>query len=410
MREAEGKAGDAGGEGRTELIRELGEHGVEWLREGGPESDVVMSSRVRLARNLRGLPFAGRASPEQRSESMDRVRASLMVSGLTASVTDSPSGGRLAGQGMAWVNVHDTDSRTRDLLVERQLISRQLANGREKRAEIKPGSIDPRAVAFDPHGERTSIMINEEDHLRIQALRAGLDLSDALADADTVDDKIEGALDYAYSPRFGYLTACPTNVGTGIRVSVMLHLPGLRMLGEIDKVKRAASDMSLAVRGFWGEGSDTDGDFFQVSNQTTLGKSERVVLMEFEQEIVPKFISYERRAREKLAAQRMSGVSDTIHRALGTLTHARRLGIVESMDLLSKLRFGIIQGWLETDHPPTLHAVHRLMLLIHPAHLDLHAAALTGEASGPVPQLAPEQRKPARAELCRRLLTEQNEP
>ena len=402
MRESEREAKQ-----RSDLMRRLGGAEVEWLRDSGSDKDVVMSSRVRLARNLSGLPFGARATGEQRQESLERIRAAMMAAGLTASVTDSPAGGRLAGEGMVWLEVHAADTRLRELLVERQLISRQLASGRDKGKGDAAGT-DPRAVAFDPVGERASVMVNEEDHLRIQSLRSGLDLSDALDEADALDDKIEGAVDFAYNPRFGYLTACPTNVGTGIRVSVMLHLPALKVLGEIDKVKRAAGDMSLAVRGFWGEGSDTDGDFFQVSNQTTLGKSERTVLLEFEQEIVPKFVEYERRAREKLVTQRRSAMLDTVYRALGTLTHARRIGVGEAMDLLSKLRLGVMLGLIDHEPGALMGAIHKLMLLVHPSHLDVRSAANAECAEGedPIPRLAPEQRKPARADLCRRVLAD----
>jgi protein arginine kinase len=148
--------------------------------------------------------------------------------------------------------------------------------------------MSPRAVAVSLRDERTSIMINEEDHLRLQVISCGLGLAPVLAEVNSVDDALEAGLDFAFSPRFGYLTACPTNVGTGIRLSVMLHLPALRLTGDIEKVKRAATDMSLAVRGFYGEGSEAAGDLYQISNQTTLGKSEQMLLQELEQQILPR--------------------------------------------------------------------------------------------------------------------------
>ena len=234
-----------------------------WLADA-EASDVVVSSRVRLARNLAGFKFVGRSEADERSAVLDMVRQ--RVSGIS-----------LPNQSRAmWLDVHNLDRHTRDLLVERHLMSPQHAKGQQ--VALAQGGVDPRAVVVSLPDECLSIMVNEEDHLRLQSLRPGLALERALTDVDLVDDEIERTTDYAYDSRFGYLTACPTNVGTGVRLSVMLHLPALRMLGEIEKVKRAASDMSLAVRGFWGEGSEAEGDFYQISNQTTLGRSERVML------------------------------------------------------------------------------------------------------------------------------------
>ena len=292
---------------------------TEWLRGGGLASDVVISSRVRLARNLAALPFPGRASRLDRQTVLDLCRSRLTSSRLSEQVL--------------WIDLHEAPGFERQLLVERHLISKQHAKPRGPSGAEKTGESagDPRAVAVGMPGERVSVMVNEEDHLRIQVIRAGLGLTDAWSEIDQLDDKLEGGLDYAFSPRFGYLTACPTNVGTGVRMSVMLHLPALRMTGDIEKVKKAAADMHLAVRGFYGEGSDAAGDFYQISNQTTLGKTEAVILHELEREILPQVIEYERSARRTLQSKRGAALQDQVFRAFGLLTHAQLFTTKESM-------------------------------------------------------------------------------
>ena len=316
--------------------------GAEWLRTDGPDTDVVMSSRVRLARNLAGFPFLTKASREDRRQIVDVARKHALTAGLAEQVM--------------WVDLAEAPQLERNLLVERHLISKQHAKGDE-----------PRAVAVSTPDECLAIMVNEEDHLRIQVMRRGLSLTEAFDRIDVVDDKIEQGVEYAFSPRFGYLTACPTNVGTGVRVSVMLHLPGLKLTGEIDKVRRAAKGMSLAVRGFYGEGSDAIGDIYQLSNQTTLGKTERQILDEFERDIIPKVIEYERHARKTLVQKRRVVLEDRVHRAYGTLRHARLLTADEALQLLSYTRLGVMLGVLEGVD---IRVVSRLMLMTQPAHLQ----------------------------------------
>lgn len=317
------------------------EWSAEWLSLG-PESDVVISSRVRLARNIAGFNFVKRASRAEQLQIMELAQQRIMNGGLAPS--------------MMWVCMSEVPGVERSVLVERHLISKQHAKGD-----------DPRAVAISNPDERLSIMVNEEDHLRLQVIRAGLALSEAFDQIDAVDDRIESQIDYAYSSRFGYLTACPTNVGTGIRVSVMLHLPALKMSGEIEKVRRAAKGMSLAVRGFYGEGSEAIGDFYQISNQTTLGKTERGVLQEFEQSIIPKVVEYERAARRSLLEKRRSIFEDTVFRALGTLRHARLLKADETTTLLGLVRLGITSGVVENV---SLQTVNQLLLMTQSAHLQ----------------------------------------
>ena len=234
-------------------------------------------------------------------------------------------------------------------------------------------------------------MVNEEDHLRIQVLRSGMQLTEAFDQINRIDDVLEEQLEYAYSRRFGYLTACPTNVGTGIRVSVMMHLPALKLTGEIDKVKRAARDMHLAVRGLFGEGSEAQGDLFQVSNQTTLGKSEKEILADFEHTVVPRIIAYEQQARQALLRQRPDQLDDKIWRAWGLLTNARVIGTEEVLQLLSHVRLGVNLGRLETVD---IRTINELFLLTQPAHLQ----RLAGE------EMDPPTRHIERAKLIRQRL------
>lgn len=352
-----------------------------WLSGGGDHADVVLSSRVRLARNIAGFRFVGRADIQERRDVFNLVRKNLTKAGIVSE--DLGSGGA------CWLDVSAIDQYERDALSERQCISRQHAKGHKTTANEGP---DPRAVIVQTPSETVSIMVNEEDHLRLRAVRPGLMLHEALEEIDKVDDQIESVLEYAFSSRFGYLTACPTNVGTGVRVSVMMHLPALRILGEIDRVKRAASDMSLALRGFWGEGSEADGDFYQLSNQTTLGKSEELILNELSSTIVPKVIEYERRAREKLMTHRREFTEDVIYRALGTLTHARRIAADEAMCKLSEVRLGVSLGLISG---PDVATVNRLLLQVQQAHLQ-HAVGRV---------LEPAERKAARATLLRQTLS-----
>src|SRR5205814_6425200 len=210
-----------------------------------------------------------------------------------------------------YVDLENAPEMDRLLLVERHLISKPHA-----------AAEGARGVAIGEN-ETLSIMINEEDHLRLQVLRSGLQLEEAWEQINQVDDLLESKLDYSFHPRFGYLTACPTNVGTGIRVSVMLHLPALKLTGEIEKVFRAAKDMRLAVRGLYGEGTEATGDFYQISNQSTLGKSEEDIISDFKHLVIPKIIEYEQHARRTLLNDRTIALDDKVCRARRTLRTAR---------------------------------------------------------------------------------------
>ncbi len=342
---------------------ELFRGGAEWLSGRGGESDVVISSRVRLARNLAGFPFVCRASRVQRQAVLDLARQRLTTTGIADRVL--------------WVDVHRAGPLERTLMVERHLISKEHARGAAAAAATTTdAAAEPRGVAISLPDESLSVMVNEEDHLRLQVVRPGLELSRAFIEVNKVDDVLEGEaptgrggkpLEFAFSPRFGFLTACPTNVGTGIRVSVMLHLPSLKLVGEMDKVRRATRDMGLAVRGYYGEGSEAAGEFYQISNQTTLGKPESVILQEFEREIIPQVIQYERASRSLLLEKRRRMLEDKVYRSLGLLRAARLLTPEEAIVLLSDVRLGVLCG-LVTD--VELATVNQLILLTQPAHLQ----------------------------------------
>src|SRR5437764_6903213 len=322
----------------------------EWLRGTGPESDVVVSTRIRLARNLAAFPFTNRASTHQRAEIEAMLRDRLAKFDPLPPLQYVPLGG---------LPLLD-----RQFLVERQLISRELA-----------AADGPRGVAFDER-ESVSIMINEEDHLRLQVMRSGFALDEAWQDIDRVDDLVEAKVSYAFSDEFGYLTACPTNVGTGMRASVMLHLPALVLTKQIEKVFRALQKINLMVRGLYGEGSRASGDFYQSSNQVTLGKGETNVLSEI-REVIPQIISYERQARSTLVRETRQALQDKVARAYGTLCSATMMTSEETMDLLSSVRLGVNLGLLDDLTIPT---VNELFIHTQPAHLQkLMGTTLDGE-------------------------------
>jgi protein arginine kinase len=299
-----------------------------------------MSSRIRLARNLAEFPFMNKASDADRVEIEKLLRAAI---------------DKLACTGpMEYLNVSDADTVDRQFLVERQLISRELADSRGARGVMINAA------------EQVSLMMNEEDHLRIQCMHSGLDLRGVWAQINDVDSELSKLVNYAYHPRWGYLTACPTNVGTGVRVSVMLHLPALAMTRQIEKVFRSLQKISLAVRGLYGEGSQAMGDFYQISNQITLGRSE-TELVEQVSDVVPVLIDYERRAREFLIKERQQNLHDQVSRAYGILRTAQTISSEETMHLLSRVRMGINLGLIEELNIPHL---NELFIQTQPAHLQ----------------------------------------
>lgn len=338
----------------------------EWLCGDGPCSDIVISSRARLARNVAGFPFVGKASDEQRAQIISQVNE----------VLNAPIDNRRTSS----LDLTELSELDRQFLMERQLISRELARGD-----------GPRGVVIS-EGERHSVMINEEDHLRIQVLQSGFSLDDCWQECDALDNRIESGIPFSFHPQLGYLTACPTNVGTGLRVSVMLHLPALRMTREIQKVHQSAQKIKLAVRGLYGEGSQALGDFYQVSNQLTLGKTERQLITEV-REVVQRIVEWERKGRRHFFESNESRLLDLVSRAWGTLTSARSITSEETMHLLSSVRMGLQMDLLDGRDASL---VNELFIRTQPAHLQ-HTY---GEA------LPPERRNIVRASWLQKRLEE----
>ncbi len=321
-------------------LEDLAENCGEWLRGSGPESDIVISSRIRLARNLAEFPFIKKCTTADRKAVSKLVRSRVEETLLSETVE--------------FIGVERLNELDRQFLMERQIISRELSEGE--------GS---RGVILDKN-ERFSVMVNEEDHLRIQVMQSGLDLTEAWQRINELDDRLESVLTYAFHQPIGYLTACPTNLGTGLRVSVMVHLPALVITKQIDKVFRSLQKMNIAVRGLFGEGSQFSGDFFQVSNQVTLGKSE-AELIEQVTTVVPNVIEYERKARSFLVHESEQDLQDDVSRALGILRNAKKISSEETMQHLSKVRMGVNLGLIDGVSIPT---VNKLFIHTQPAHLQ----------------------------------------
>jgi protein arginine kinase len=345
---------------------DLGRHGGDWLIEDGPERDIVMSSRIRLARNLEGFPFVPQATEAQKEEIEGIVRGRLMKT--------------IFAEDGTYEDVDALDDVGRQFLIERHLISRELAASEGKRG-----------VAYSA-SEVSAVMVNEEDHCRLQVIRAGFELDRTWEEMLTLDDALEKELDFAFSPQFGFLTACPTNVGTGMRASVMLHLPALVMTKEIEKVFQAVTKINLAVRGLYGEGTQASGDFYQISNQVTLGKSESSVIDNIKR-VVPRIILYERNVREHLMTESRVSLEDRVFRAYGILRNARSISSEESTNHLSALRLGVSLGLIEDLGRAK---VNELFILTQPGHLQRSAGR----------ELDPRERDERRATFLREKLGE----
>jgi len=339
----------------------------EWFGGTGPLADIVISSRIRLARNLAGRKFLSRCSPAEKSEILKKLKDALMSLEL--------------GDKIFYISIDKASALDRNFLVERHLISRHHAFSKGPR-----GAVIAQREFF-------TAMINEEDHLRIQVIKGGLQLSQCLEQINHIDDMIEAKVDYAFSPRYGYLTACLTNLGTGIRVSVMLHLPALKITGQIEKFFNAAKDMSLAVRGLFGEGTEAAGDFYQISNQATLGVSEEAIVSQFENIIIPEIVEYENAARNQLLSKETDVLDDKIARAMALLKNAHLISSQETLFLLSHLRLGINMrkhmgasipaidslcipgpkaGDTNNAEELSITTINRLFMLTLPAHLQLN--------------------------------------
>lgn len=328
----------------------LPDGGVPWLVSTGDHADIVLSSRIRLARNIAGFNFSARERDGERLRILAQVRDAM------------PRVPSLAG-GLV-LRMDELSPVDRQVLRERHLVSRELV-GAEGAGDLHPASAV--VVSHD-----AGVMVNEEDHLRLQVFRSGFDIAGALQAALKADRELGDQVPYAFHRDFGFLTSCPTNTGTGLRASVMLHLPGLVLTQEISKVLRGLQQMGLTHRGLYGEGSDVVGSFFQVSNQTTLGRSEEE-LADHLQRVVRRLIDQEYAARRVLARDAGYIIEDKLWRAYGTLRHARSLGADEAMNLLSGVRLAV---GLNLVTGLGLYTLNKLLVFGQTAHLA-HAAGRT---------------------------------
>ncbi|MEQ1633166.1 MAG: protein arginine kinase [Planctomycetota bacterium] len=340
-------------------------HTGEWLKGTGQDADIAICTRVRLARNLDGFHFAPVQEPNQARELTDFVVQRLQQPGLP--------------EQLVVVELQNLEELERTVLVERHLISRDLANSKKARS-----------VAIN-QDESVALMVNEEDHLRMQVFQSGLSTEAAWKRAEAFDEALMQRLPLAWSEEFGFLTSCPTNTGTGMRLSVMLHLPGLVWADEIEKATNTAQKIHLAVRGLYGEGSKALGDFYQVSNQVTLGRTEQQLQSDV-QLAVSRIVQWEREVRDALLrGTARPRTLDRVHRALGTLERAQILSSEEALGCLSALRFGIHHGLVDGFDIPSL---NKALLLSQPAHLQRYTRE----------RLDPEERDLRRAKLLREVL------
>jgi protein arginine kinase len=338
-----------------------------WMHAGGAYSHIVISSRVRLARNLSGYPFPQRMTPAQAEQVIGEVAAGVREINLMG----LPSRVDL-------VRLAEVPGVDRQVLVEKHLIS-------PLQAKESPG----RALALS-EDESVSIMINEEDHLRIQCLFPGLNLTEAWRLANQVDDALEQRLNYAFHHEKGYLTTCPTNLGTGMRASVMVHLPALVMLGQVGPLFSGLSKLGLVVRGLYGEGTEASGNLFQISNQISLGQTEEEIVQNLTL-VAERVVQQEEAARQILARDRIDELRDRVGRARGILSGAHMISSEEAMKLLSDMRLGVDLGILPRVEPRFL---NELLVCIRPAFLQKRAGR----------ELSTRERDILRAELIRHRL------
>jgi protein arginine kinase len=338
----------------------------DWMKGEGPDSDIIISSRVRIARNLQSYPFPMLSTNPQSNEVLDKV----------SGVLDSEDFRTISN--FSLLSLDELDELQKRVLVEKHLISPALAN------ESRNGAV----MLSD--NESISIMVNEEDHLRIQCLRPGFQVKEAWELASRIDDIFESNLDYAFDEKRGFLTSCPTNVGTGIRASVMIHLPALVLTQQINRILSAITQVGLTVRGLYGEGSEASGNLFQISNQITLGQSEQEIIDNL-YGVVRQIIEHERAAREKLRAETKAKLIDKVSRSFGIMSYAAIMDSKEAAQRLSDVRLGIDLGIIKSV---PIQVINELLVMSQPGFLQQYA----GE------KLSAEERDVRRAQLIREKL------
>jgi protein arginine kinase len=332
----------------------LPDGGVPWLAASGEHSDIVLSSRIRFARNVVGYAFTARARDGERLRILAQVREVLpRVPSLVRSVV---------------LRLDELTPTERALLHERHLVSKELA-GLDGAVEARSGTA---VLVSDDAG----VMVNEEDHLRLQVFRSGFDVAGALQAASRLERELGAEIPYAFHAEFGFLTSCPTNTGTGMRASVLIHLPGLVLTREIGKVLQGLQQMGLTYRGLYGEGSEVIGNFFQISNQTTMGRSEEE-LSEHLSRVVQRVIEQEEEARRVLLRDAGYIIEDKLWRAYGTLRNARSLPADEAMNLLSGVRLAV---GLQLMTGLSVYTLNKLLIFSQSAHLSHEAGRVLTES------------------------------
>jgi len=341
-----------------------------WMRKDGPDSDIVLSSRIRLARNFADVAFPTIADQQE----LESIRSFFKQEYGDQSYR--------AYDDLEFISMRDLTAIEKRVLVEKRLISPHLA----KYSQVSGVLISA--------NEQLSMMINEEDHVRIQLYFPGFQLTKALTEAFEIDDWIEEKVNYAFDETKGYLTSCPTNVGTGMRASVMMHLPALALTKQINRMIPAINQLGLVVRGIYGEGSGAIGNLFQISNQMTLGKSEEDIVEDL-QSIVRQLIDHERKARAHIIEQSKTHMEDKIYRSYGVLEYSRIIESKEAAECLSNVRLGIDLGIIKNVNRNIL---NELMILTQPGFLQQYANKV----------LTPDERDILRAELIRKRLQLEN--
>jgi protein arginine kinase len=345
-------------------------HPADWMDSPGPHGDIVITSRVRLARNIVDVPFPGWAQKQDRTDSLVKIRPAVeKLSEMKDAFSEE---------------LHKLNALKKQVLVERHLISREHAARNEGSAAVMNRK------------QSLSVMINEEDHLRMQSIQPGLNLKSAHKAVDRIDTALESDLEFAFDQELGYLTACPTNLGTGMRASAMLHLPALVLSDQINRVINGANKIGLAVRGIYGEGTEAMANLFQISNQSTLGQSEEEIINRLHK-VIEQIIESEKNARLKLLEDRPSMLRDQVGRAYAILRYAHIIPSKEALNLLSMLRLGVDLGVFPWEGRGIIDV---LLMEIQPAHLQIAAKS----------KLDAEERDVLRAEIVRRKLKSLSEP
>ena len=311
---------------------------MNWYLQNGKESDVVISTRVRLSRNIKGIPFITRASKDELKEVYDKMKE------ITPSL----------GYNLKFLSLDDMDSITKQSLVEKHLISPDFAKTKM-----------PYTAIIINDEENICIMVNEEDHIKLQVFTSGLDIDNLLNLAIEIDEKIESLVQYSYHEKYGFLTACPTNVGTGLKISTLVHIPALQMTGNLNKMLNIINNLGMNVRGLYGEGSKAEGDVYQVSNNQTLGITEKEIAKNLNL-LAQKIIDQERLARKYLSKNSLK-LEDEVYRSYGILVNARRLSEEETIDLLSKVKLGTDLGIIKELNDKK---IRELMLFTKPANMQ----------------------------------------